>query len=123
MASFAWDETEALMQATARVDASDGAGGWDWAGTAFFVTDRQLLTCAHVAVRDVDLRVVWHDGDKAHVLPVTIAARHPDVDFVDPFPSPDVALLEVTGDVPPHPTAWLDEAEPGDDLWAFGYTD
>jgi aminoglycoside phosphotransferase (APT) family kinase protein len=36
---LAWSETEALMRATARVEASDGLGGWGVIGTAFFVMD------------------------------------------------------------------------------------
>jgi hypothetical protein len=119
---YAWDETEALSRATARVQRRvDGA--FRPAGTAFFVTERELLTCAHVALHAADLQVTFYDTEgQRHTRPALIKQRHPDeTEFVDPYPTPDVALLEVVGDVPAHTVAWLDDADPGDELWAFGY--
>ncbi len=118
---FAWDETEALIRATARVERADGAGGWKAVGTAFFVAPGKLLTCAHVATREHPSRIVWHGESGRHELAVTIEQRVPDDPAVDPYPTPDVVLLAVDGVVPEHPTVWLDTAEPGEDLWAFGY--
>ena len=119
---YAWDETEALSRATVRVQRKVDEV-WRPAGTAFFVTERELLTCAHVALRDAELQITFHDTDgRLHTRPALITARHPDkTQFEDPYPTPDVALLELVGDVPPHTVAWLDDADPGNELWAFGY--
>ena len=73
-----------------------------------------------------ELRVVWHGGEKRSELAVTIAGRYPDHDPAPagPYPLPDLAVLEIGDeDVGEHPIAWLDTDSPGEDLWAFGYTD
>jgi hypothetical protein len=110
------------MRATARVERCE-AGEWRWSGTAYFVAEHTLLTCAHVVAEDDDLRIVWYDGERRHALTAGIVSRHPNLPIEPDFPVPDVAVLEVGEQVPAHPTAWLDGAAPGEHLWAFGYTD
>ena len=121
----AWRDAEALIRATARVERSDDGGSWTWRGTAFFVGEGILLTCAHVVAPGDQLRVVWHGGDERSELPVAMVSRHPDVAALPdgPYPLPDLAVLHVEEDVPEHPIVWLDTTAPGEDLWAFGYTD
>jgi hypothetical protein len=121
----AWRDAEAVIRATARVERADGGGGWAWRGTAFFVAQRTLLTCAHVVSRDEQLRIVWHGGERRREARVKIAFRDPDPAErpEGPFPQPDIAVLEVTDDIGEHPIVWLDTSPLGDDLWAFGYTD
>ena len=120
----AWRDAEALIGATARIERADGNGGWKWRGTGFFVASRTLLTCAHVVAPGEELRIVWHGGDRRHEAGVTIESRHPDPPGApDPFPQPDVAVLRVAEDIGEHPIVWLDPSPPGEDLWAFGYTD
>src|SRR5215208_6969898 len=94
MAARAWHDADALIRATARVERRDGER-WGTRGTAFFVGERTLLTCAHVVWPGDDLRVVTYGAEGRHDLPVTIASRAPDLGAVDPYPFPDVAVLTV----------------------------
>jgi hypothetical protein len=121
----AWRDAEALIRATARVERSDGAGGWNWRGTAYFVADRTLFTCAHVVAPGEDLRVVWPAGEQRRELSVSIASRFPDLDPAPdgPYPLPDLAVLHVDEKMGEHPIVWLDTSAPEGDLWAYGYTD
>jgi hypothetical protein len=139
MSRVAWVAAESLSRCTGRVEIWT-ANGWRWRGTAFFVGSRTLLTCAHVVAMPGDKRVVLYvpwdspelpggsvraDG-KIMELPVTVAARYPVVEnATDAYPLPDVAVLRVPDTVEwlPRSIAWLDTAKPGDDLYAFGYTD
>ena len=139
MSRVAWVAAESLARCTGRVDVLT-AKGWAWRGTAFFVGSRTLLTCAHVVAVPGDKRVVLfapcdspdlpegsgHANGEIMELPVTVAARHPDVENPpDAYPLPDIAVLQVSATVRwlPRSTAWLDISAPGDDLYAFGYTD
>lgn len=139
MSRIAWIAAASLARCTGRVEVLTD-NGWRWRGTAFFVGSRTLLTCAHVVAMPGDIRVVLYvpcdslelpggsgqsDGGIME-LPVTIAARYPDVEKdADAYPLPDVAVLQVPDNAQwlPRSTAWLDTAIPGDDLYAFGYTD
>jgi hypothetical protein len=126
--TLAWEQTVGLIGATARVERDLGEG-WRARGTAFFVAQRRLLTCAHVIAAGETLRVVWRDGARRHERPVTVVSAHPPLpegaEKPNPYPQPDVALLEIAAgvDVPDHPTAWLGEPPLGERVWAFGYTD
>jgi Trypsin-like peptidase domain len=139
MSRVAWSAAASLGRCTGRVEVLT-ANGWRWRGTAFFVGSRTLLTCAHVVTMPGDIRVVMYvpcdspelpgSSDRADggimELPVTVAARYPpDVEeATDAYPLPDIAVLQVPDTVQrlPRSTAWLDTAKPGDDLYAFGYT-
>jgi hypothetical protein len=124
MAARAWHDADALIRATARVERRDGER-WSMRGTAFFVGERTLLTCAHVVWPGDELQVATYGRDGRRDLPVTVTTRAPDLAAADPYPFPDVAVLTVAPGTPmdPHPVAWLDDSEPGEDLWAYGYTD
>jgi hypothetical protein len=125
MARLAWHHAEALIRATVRVERRR-AGGWRHAGTAFFVAENLLVTCAHLVQGDDETRVVTPAPDGARTIAVTVVRRAPDVsDDADHYPLPDVALLQVTavGDAFTGPIPRLDERAPGDDLLAYGYTD
>jgi hypothetical protein len=139
MSRVAWIAAESLARCTGRVDVLT-ANGWAWRGTAFFVGSRTLLTSAHVVATPGDKRVVLYapcdspelPGDSGRAdgkimeLPVTVAARYPDLDTPpDAYPLPDIAVLRVPDTVQwlPRSTAWLDISAPADDLYAFGYTD
>jgi hypothetical protein len=88
------------------------------------VADGTLLTAAHVVATGERFRIAWFGGDKPVVAPVRVVSRHPDVAPPDgPYPMPDVAVLEVEGDIGRHPVVWLDTGEPGAAVAAFGYTD
>ena len=92
----AWAAAEALARCTCRVEAA-GPGGWRARGTAFFVTNRQLLTCAHV-VGAGQYRIVWYGPSRLNEIPVEVVARYPDLDAAtagDPYPPPDVAVLRI----------------------------
>ena len=122
----AWAAAEALARCTCRVEA-EGPDGWRARGTAFFVTNQLLLTCAHV-VGAGNYRVVWYGPSKLNEIPVEVVARYPDLQAgaaAEPYPPPDVAVLRIpdTDRGLVKCTAWLDAAEPGDDLWAFGFTE
>ena len=125
MARPAWHAAEALMRATARVERDDGEEGWTARGTAFFVTCSTLLTCAHVVSSERVHRVVWHDGKQRRTALANVESRHPAIDPVPglPYPLPDVAVLQIAQPLAEPPMVWLDDADPGDDLWAHGYTD
>ena len=110
------------------------ADGWLPQGTAFYIGCRTLLTCAHVIPQGSEIRVVMFlpadlpgqraDGELAEI-PVSYH-RYPDEEEpVDPYPSPDVAVLHVQDTVSrlPASVAGLDDATPGDDLYAVGFTD
>jgi Trypsin-like peptidase domain len=125
----AWAAAEALARCTCRVEEA-GEKGWQSRGTAFFVTNQLLLTCAHV-VGAGNYRIVWYgpsrDGQsKLNEIPVEVVHRYPDVPAgPGPYPPPDVAVLRIPDadrDLVKC-AAWLDAAEPGDDLWAFGFTE
>jgi hypothetical protein len=124
MATRAWHDADALIRATARVERRDGER-WRTRGTAFFVGERTLLTCAHVVWPGDELQVAIYGAEGRRDLPVTVTSRSPDLAAADPYPFPDVAVLTVAAAtaVDPHPVAWLDDSEPGEDLWAYGYTD
>jgi S1-C subfamily serine protease len=137
MSGAAWIAAESLARCTGRVEALT-SDGWRWRGTAFFVGSHTLLTCAHVVAEPSDIRVVLYvpsdpskpSGDSEHAgqiteLPVKVVARHPDLTKTADYPLPDVAVLQVPDTIQRLPlcAAWLDSAKPGDDLYAFGYTD
>jgi len=140
MQRVAWIAAASLARSTGRVEVLTD-NGWSGRGTAFFVGRRTLLTCAHVVAAAGDKRVVLYDpydspgpsGESGRAdgqimeLPVTITARYPPEakEGSDAYPLPDVAVLQVADDVRwlPRSTAWLDTAMPGEDLYAFGYTD
>ena len=73
----AWAAAEALARCTCRVEA-EGPDGWRARGTAFFVTNQLLLTCAHV-VGAGNYRVVWYGPSKLNEIPVEVVARYPDL--------------------------------------------
>lgn len=118
-----WHASHALVRCSGRVEQHDGTT-WAPRGTAFFVSDRELLTCAHVVRPGRETRVVWLSAIGRCELPVAFL-RYPDRDPVDPYPLPDVATLRVREDtkLPPHGVAHLGSEDAGDDLWAVGYTD
>lgn len=95
-------------------------------GTGFFVAPRLVLTCAHV------LGDVRESAALGGPPAVTGTWRNrPLVLQVVPgwvLPAdgggPDLALLRVSGEAAAHPVACLaGAAEPGDELWAYGYPD
>jgi hypothetical protein len=98
-------------------------------GTGLFVAPGLVLTCAHV-VADVlespsgsapaaePRRVLGEWQERPLQLELVPQWFRPGDDG-----GPDLALLRVRGDVP-HPIACVAEAaEPGDELWAYGYPD
>jgi hypothetical protein len=98
-------------------------GGEDIAflGSGFFVTETDVLTCAHV-VRDravETLRVQCGDGSVLTVLAAEL--RPPDGESFDSWPAPDLARLTVAP-APGRPTVWLgtDPLAPGTETLAFG---
>jgi hypothetical protein len=122
---LAWSAAEAVVRSTARVEADAGAG-WQRRGTAFFVADDTLLSCAHVVWPGEQVRVVWHGAGGRLEVPVKVE-RKPALDAPtgQPYPLPDLMVLKAAPGVLPagHPAVWLSEDPPQDDLWAFGYTD
>lgn len=114
-----------VIGCTVRVEVNLPQSGWKPTGTAFFVAEGQLVTCAHVLQAGRPVRIVWHQltgaGERV-VVETDVIERLPAHGSGDPFPLPDVALLEVRGDVGEHPTVWLEEDDGGRDLFAVGYT-
>jgi len=133
MSALDWIAASSLARCTGRVEILT-PDGWLPQGTAFYIGCRTLLTCAHVIPHGSNVRVVMFlpagspgqraDGELT-VIPVSYH-RYPDEEGpVDPYPSPDVAVLHVQDAVSrlPASVAGLDEATPGDDLYVVGFTD
>ena len=94
-------------------------------GTGFFVAPNLVLTCAHVtgdvsaATPPSELRPVqgsWRGQSfELQIVPEWLLPKDDG--------GPDLALLRVLGEVT-HPVACVaGAAEPGDELWAYGYPD
>ena len=93
-------------------------------GTEFFVAPGLVLTCAHV-VGNVSsalgsslptVRGLWRDQPlELQVVPEWFLPKDDG--------GPDLALLRIVGEVTHPVAAMAGIAEPGDDLWAYGYPD
>ncbi|MEM8640461.1 MAG: trypsin-like peptidase domain-containing protein [Cyanobacteria bacterium P01_G01_bin.54] len=80
-------------------------------GTGFFVVQGQILTCHHV-IKDKTKIEIWWQGNP---YPAEVTGHAEDA---------DLALLQLTGNVPEHPVVELDLTVAIDDpLYSFGYTD
>lgn len=135
MARPAWLAAHSLARCTGRVEVLTDQG-WRSKGTAFFVGGRSLLTCAHVVRDPGEKRVVLYvpcdmtgsdatDGAIRQLAVVVEKRFPPGEQAADAYPLPDVAVLQLahTEQWQSPSTAWLDSTDPGDDLYAFGYTD
>src|SRR5262249_39804377 len=81
--------------------------GGEHSGTGFFVGPGKVLTCAHVVDPDRQVRVVWEEGRPASA---QILRRLPEQGAGNPYPYPDLCLLQVP--LQDHPCVRLDEQEP-----------
>jgi Trypsin-like peptidase domain/NACHT domain len=94
-------------------------------GTGFFVAPNLVLTCAHVvgnasAATPASGRRVVQGAWRGQVLQLEVV---PEWLLPKSNGGPDLALLRVLGEIT-YPVACVAEsAEPGDELWAYGYPD
>jgi hypothetical protein len=98
--------------------------GW---GTAFFVAPGWAMTCGHVAKAAVDddglVFVEWAGRREVRARVEALEPPHATVPAGDPYPYPDLALLNVP--IEGHPCVLLDHDEPegNDDFYVWGYPD
>lgn len=105
-----------LRRCTVRVSAETSTG------TGFFVAPSLLVTCAHV-VRTIapgqEVQLEWED---VAPLPGRLTKKLPPSYTEGSFP--DIALVQVEGDVPMHPCVLFGEdCQTRDPLYAWGYTE
>ena len=125
MNRLAWHRAEALVHATTRVERSI-EGSWRHRGTAFFITEDVLLTCAHLVSGNIPTRVVVHGSHGSMPMAVSVVKPIPNKVYADGhYPLPDVALLRLVAEADRFKRSLpkLQNSLPGDDLLAFGYTD
>ena len=102
---------EQLRQYTVRIEIP----GTTTTGTGFFVASGLILTCAHVVVKAKDkIAILWQD--RSYSAAIAKLPENPE--------NLDLALLRFCETAPHHLWVPLDaEAELGDRLYTFGYTD
>src|SRR5262249_43506111 len=84
-----------LIECTVRISVPNGVG------TGFFVAPGWIVTCRHVVARGPrELAGVWFRHGTTADEPEAFNAR---IETVITEPGPDLALLRVLGEVPPHP--------------------
>ncbi|MBM2616249.1 trypsin-like peptidase domain-containing protein [Actinoplanes sp. LDG1-06] len=99
--SAAEAELEQLFRRSlVRIDGPDGSHG-----SGVWVAPGLVLTCAHVAGTG-DVEITWEEIRAPGRLVEAVPPRRRDPD--QPWPWPDLALLEVAG-IPDHPCAWLSD--------------
>lgn len=116
------DQYERLREATGRLVTATPGGA---SGTAFLVAPNVLLTAAHVVAPAVaagaPLEFHWQGRVVAAVVKQVFPEPEPS-SSTGTYPYPDLAIVEVGIEGVPVPLLG-DEPKPGDELYAYGYTD
>lgn len=106
---------------TVRIQAGGGRG------TGFFVGRGLIITCAHVvtsAEQKDDLQITWPaQGIACRVEKVLRCPEVSPENVRGQYPYPDIALLTVSLRDNPSVLIGIDQPDPGDQVYAYGYTD